>query len=170
MASMSDVLEFLKKNEYIITIKKTKGGIEMKLPAFRSKFLSRPERNVKVLIKYGKNPRITLDDGSGDKLVIAVPEYTIRSYITAIVMQQCYDLGFNNDLVLIDGTQKAGIEGLETILKPPKSKEKEAYLTELMKDLGRGVSMDECIALSKKLEIAEGFKMIIDLLKSNQGE
>jgi len=167
---MNDVLEFLKKNDYVIVIKKIKGGIEMKLPSVKNKFLSRPQRVVKCLIKYGKNPRLTLDDGVVDKLVIAVPEYTIRSYITAIVMQQCFELGFSNEFVILDGNPKAGIEGLEDILKPPKNKEKEAYLTELMKDLGRGVSMDECVALSKKLEIAEGFKMIIDLIKGNPGE
>jgi len=163
---MIDSIEFLKKHNYIVSVKELKDGLEVKFPELKTRFIVKPARTITYLIKRGKNPKLTIKE-SGE--VVKIPEYAIRLYIGSLITKHCIEIGYNFDyLVVYDRHDKElglGIEKVEEIMKAPKvNTEKEELLIDMFNKCGEVGIIESFDNIAKDLGISEGFALIKSLV------
>jgi len=131
---MTDIIDFLKKHNYTITVNYIDNSINLKLPAIKNRFENKEGKSIKYELKYGKKSHILKTDREIER--ISVPEYAIRVYICAAIIKECLNISY--DFKLIEVFNKKGESigyGLTNdffdLMKEPKNFEKEDNLFKL---------------------------------------
>lgn len=160
----TDLIDFLKKQGYVIIVKDIRGGLTVTLPEIKTKFVTKESKTTTFLIKRGKNSRILIDD---PKKTIKIPEYAIRLYLSSVILQTCMDLGYNFDFLIVkdklDREIGIGIESVEKIIRNPKDTEKEFALIDIFNKCSKIGTFETFAIQVKEAGIEEGFNTIKSL-------
>ena len=170
MASVNEkILEFLKKNDYVVVVKKIKGGFDIKWPELKDAFNKIPSSIERFIIKGGKNSKITIINKERND--VELPSYIIRSFITTRLFVECNNIGYDiNYLIFQDKNGKeigVGGEYIDDFLKGIRGVniEKEDLLLNLLLERATGTDLQACRKIAEEKEILEGFDLITNFKK-----
>lgn len=154
MKDRVDVINFLKKNDYLATLKKYGvNGCQLEFPAYNLNVNYSCDRELQTLLTTTSNPRVVTQ-------ISPVPDYAYISAVLIDVGKRMTKLGYAVDIVSLEDDSGQEITFDKVLELPDDLKEKETILLNLTLLSAEG----DCSDFAKEYGVYDGYQFIQSLL------
>ena len=156
-----DIIPFLKKHNYVVSISKQGKYICLNLPGQKNKHENIDAKTIKYRIQYGKNPQIIKHDKVRE--VIKAPNYAIRLYILCDIIEHCRQIKYGYNCVIFDknGRELYGLDDSFLLtMKEPTETDKEDILFNLFEVISVNGFNSDSDEIADKHQIREGYDLL----------
>lgn len=164
MRRINEIKQLLNKYDYLTSVRKVDDGIVIVYPHPKLLKPKSPRIREAYSIRRGKESGVFYNNTLyPNEKFMGVPEYAIRMFLIANVINGCQRVPISDELILFLDAEGMVHEHIEEIVDPPSTEmeqQKEAALTDLVSVAKDDSSNSEYETMAFKYDIHEGFRLI----------